>query len=50
MCDEGRHSQDSSDTIGTPGFYLIKDQWMEGGPGPEMVAFPFLHSPQQTMI
>ena len=43
MCDEGCHSQDSSDTIGTPAFYLIKDEWMEGGSGPQIVAFPFLH-------
>ena len=44
MWDEGRHSQDSSDTIGTPGFYLIKDQWME------MLAFPFLHSPPTNSL
>ena len=49
MCDQGCHSQDSWDTIGTPGFYLIKDQWMEGGPGLKLVAFPFLHSPQQIL-
>ena len=49
VCEECCHSQDSSDTIGTPAFYLIKDEWMEGGSGLLIVAFPFLHSPQQSL-